>query len=373
MPKPKPFPKYPAKARKYGGGARIKINGKEYHLGPHGSQKSYAEYERLRLEHAKGIPAPPLPVLSRGMTIEQLVADFMRNEPRGVEHPENQRIGRACVPLVRLFGQTPADEFRANRLRAVQEAMISQCWMTPAEKEKCGDWSREYINKNIERIIRVFNFAESRELLPMNITAHLRTVADLKPQDKRARSCPDKQPVDWESQVVPCFPHMAPVVKAMVKVQYYAGMRPGEVVMVRKCHIDTSEDVWLYCPTEHKGDWRGHELVKVMGPQCKAAIAPWYDAADPDGFVFPPAKRRNRALHYTYSGYAHAVYLAIKEAGVKHWALHQLRHSISHAAELIGGKAASAALLGHESLETTKIYTAKQRLDLAKEVAKKIG
>lgn len=374
MAAPRPFPKYPSKPLKHSGGARIKINQRAFYLGKHGSPESYREYERLRLEHAKGLPpAPKLPAKSSGLTVEQLLAEFLRCEPRGANHPQIARIARACVPMIRLYGSTPADEFRANRLRATQEAMISQSWMTQEEKEKCGPWSREYINKSIERIIRVFNWGESRELLPMNTAAHLRTVESLKLFDNRVHSSPDVKPADWEKQVKPCLPWLNPVVRAMVHVQYLAGMRPGEVCTIRRCEVDTGDDIWLYTPASHKGAWRGHELVKTIGPRAQKIMAPWLMMAEPDDYIFPPAKRRNQQPCYTENGYAQAIRRACELAGVESWSPNQLRHAAGHAAELIGGKPGAAALLGHESMETTRTYTAKQRLDLAKEVAKKIG
>ena len=374
MAAPRPFPAYPKNPIKSSGGARIKIAQKAYYLGRHGSPESYREYERLRLEHAKGLPpAPKLADKPNSLTVEKLLAEFLRNEPRGATHPQIQRIARACVPMLRLFGTTPADEFRANRLRAVQESMIDQRWMTDDEKKKCGPWSREYINKSIERIIRVFNWGESRELLPMNTAAHLRTVESLKLFDKRVKSCPDVKPVDWEKQVKPCLEWMNPVVRAMVQVQYLAGMRPSEVCNMRRCEVDTTGEVWLYTPTTHKGTWREHELIKAIGPRAQVIMAPWLMAAEPDGFVFPPAKRRNAATRYEENGYGQAIRRAIKLAGVEPWHAYGLRHACGHNAQLVGGLPAIAAMLGQHSLETSKIYSDKQRLDLAKEVAKKIG
>lgn len=373
MTAPRPFPVYPKRPLKHSGGARIKINQRAYYLGKHGSPESYREYERLRLEHAKGTITPKLPSVASTLTIADLVADFLRCEPRGADHPQIQRIARSCTPMIRLYGDTPAEEFRANRLRAVQEAMIDQRWMTDEEKSKCGPWSREYINKSIERLLRVFRWGESRELLPMGTADHLKTVEPLRLFDRRVHSCPDRKPVDWEKQVVPCLPWMNPVVRAMVQVQYFAGMRPGEVCSMRRCEIETSGEVWLYRPGHHKGTWRGHDLVKAIGPRAQVVMAPWLMAAEPDGYVFPPAKRRNAARYYLENGYGQAIRRAIKLAGVDPWCPYQLRHAAGHAAQLVGGLAATAALLGQQSIETAKIYSDKHRLDLAIETAKKIG
>ena len=374
MPAPRPFPPYPKRPLKHSGGARIKIRQRSYYLGKHGTESSYREYERLRAEHATGMAAPSLPDAA-GLTVDELVAAWLAAEPRGKDHPQVQRICRACVPLSRLFGLTRANEFRANRLRGVQEALISQSWMTPEEAEKLGDWSRGYINRNIQRIVLVFRWAESTELIPMGIAEHLRTVPMLRANDRRVRSIPPRKPVDWETQVKPCLPFLAPVVKAMVIVQFHAAMRPSEVCHVKRREVDQAsvEGVWLYRPSQHKGTWREDELVKVIGPVAQRAMAPWLMAAETDDFVFPPAKRRNGAKCYQENGYAQAVRRAIRQAGVEPWCLYQLRHSAAHAAEIVGGLEGAAAMLGQRSLETTKIYASKQRLDLAIATAKKIG
>lgn len=378
---PRPFPVYPKAPMKHGGGAKIKIAGKSYYLGKHGSEESIREYERLRMEHARGAITPKLTALGSSITIDEMVAAWIANNPRGIDDPQVIRVARSCKPLCVLFGKTRADEFRANRLRAVQEAMIDGRWRAMADagehsdKRRARPWRRGYINKSIERIVMVFGWAESRELVPMGIKEHLRTLAPLKSFDRRVETCPPRKPVNWETQVVPCLPFLSPVVRAMVIVQYLGGMRPSEVITMRRREIDQTkmDGVWLYTPERHKGAWRGHDLVKVLGPKAQVVLAPWLMAAEPDDFVFVPAKRRLGANRYTCNGYGQAIRRAIKLAGVAPWSLYQLRHSAGHAAEVAGGLTGAAAFLGHHSLETTKTYTDKVRLGVAVDIAKKIG
>jgi len=37
-------------------------------------------------------------------------------------------------------------------------------------------------------------------------------------------------------------------IQAMIALQWWTGMRPGEVVLMRTCDIDRSDDVWVYTP-----------------------------------------------------------------------------------------------------------------------------
>lgn len=372
MTAPRPFPLYPKKPHKHSGGARIKIAGKIYYLGKHGSDKSYREYERLRLEHAsKGVIAFPT---AAGDTVNALVAAWLHADPRGKNHPEVERVVRACVPLCRMFGETQANEFRAVRLRALQDTMATQSWMTKEEKAKCGPWSRGYVNKNIQRVVSVFRWGESSERVPAGTTEHLKTVPMLKANDKRVKSLPPRAPVDWESQVQPCLPFLPPQVAAMVQVQYHAGLRPSEVCSMRRSEIERHEvhDVWLYRPGSHKNAHRGIGLVKVLGPQAQAAALPWLMAADPDGYVFPPMKRRYSACYHV-EGYGRAIARACIAAKVKHWSAYQLRHACRLRVTREFSLDAARAVLGHSTVTMSAQYAAGVDIETASKVARKIG
>jgi integrase len=71
------------------------------------------------------------------------------------------------------------------------------------------------------------------------------------------------------------LPCMTPPVRAMVQVQRLAGMRPGEVVIMRPCDIDRSRKVWLYRPDSHKTEHHEHERVVFLGPQAQEVLRPF--------------------------------------------------------------------------------------------------
>lgn len=379
--RPKPFPEYPRKPRRHGGGARIKVDGREHYLGQHGSDESYREYERLRTEHARGCVQPKLQPGSR-ITIAEMVARWTAAEPRGADHHEVSRVVRACVPLIRLYGPTLADEFTATRLEALREAMIDQSWLTPDERarqqagkgieRRFGRWSRGVINRAVDRIRRVFRWAERKELVPPGRWEHLKTLQSLPANDRRVKSHPKREPADWETQIKPAMAEMPPQVRAMVELQYLIGARPSEVLTMRRCEIDQTGDVWTYTPESHKNAWREQQLVKVIGPRGQIVLAPWLMAAEPEGFIFIPNRvRKNRC--YTVPGYGRAVARACRRAKVKHFFPYQIRYAAERRAEEAGGLAGAAAHLGQRQLETTKRYAELQRINLAKEIARKIG
>ncbi len=369
--RPSSFPDYP-KSLDSRGRLRIRVAGKDYYLKkPLGSRASIAEYERLRLEHAtkSATPAPSLPS-AKGMTVSELIAAWLASDVRGMDDKEVKCQARACAPMEALFGSTSAGEFTTIRLRALQEAMVTGSWQVDGKA-----WNRKYINGHIARVLRMFKWAESQGHVPEGRYAHLRTLAMLKRNDKRVKDHPPRRPVDWVMQVVPALPFMSPQVAAMVKVQFHAAMRPGEVVMMRRCEIDQSgpAGTWLYRPTSHKGSHAGQELVKVLGPQAQAALAPWMLAAEPDGYVFPPSKRRYARGHYQVEGYGRAISRACVAAGVEPWTAYAVRYAACKLAESVGGISGAAAMLGHRHLETTKIYAGLQNMALAVEIAVKVG
>lgn len=369
---PIPFPRYPRKLDK-AGRLRIKIAGRHYYLPkPLGSLESIAEYERLRLEHALGKIATPKAATSKQpLTISALIAARLADDPRGQADKEVRAIARACTPLAALFGDTLAAEFTTLRLRALQDAMIAGTWTADA----IDRWSRTYINVQIGRVCRLFRWAETEGHVQPGTWGHLRTLPPIKRNDRRCHHTAPRLPVDWETQVLPCFKFMAPQVEAMVKVQLFGGMRPGEVCTMRRCEIDQAgpQGTWLYRPGQHKGSHRGHALVKVLGPQGQTALAPWLMAAEPEGFVFPPCKNRYRRGHYTVEGYGRAITRAIEAAGVAPWSAYCLRHLGKQLATREFGLDHARAFLGQLSLGATAGYAAMIDLRTAAEVARKIG
>lgn len=372
MAHPRPFSVYPPKPLKHSGGARIKIQGIAYYLGKHGSEKSYREYERLRAAHANAKPLKLAP--ADAMTVDQLVYRWISEDPRGKKHREVIGIARACEPLCRLFGPTPAAEFTAARLIAVQESLLSASWMTDEERTRALNakpWSRQYINKQIKRIVRVFRGGESAGHLPRGTWEHLRTITPLRCTDKRVRNAPKKAALDWQLQVEPVLKVVSRTVASLIRLQFLSGMRPQDAVAMRPCDLDPNgpDGCWLYRPGSHKGEWRGHELVKVLGPAALEVIRPWLDLAEADDdYLFQPSKRR-RGQPITVESYSRAVARGCRATGVRPWSPAMLRHAAATEARRIAGDVGVKAFLGHEHAATGKLYGKELDLQTAAKVA----
>lgn len=361
------IPKYPTKADKRGR-IRIKFRGQHYNLpGPIGSKESLAEYARLIAEWSAD--KPRLILCESGLTISELIAAYLKADPRGLDHPQVARVARACVPLDRLFGATQANDFTAARLGVVQEAMINRSWGDDADP-----WGRNYINAQIKNIRRVFRWAEFKGFIGAGKWEHLRTCPPVSRHHPGVTKPRPRQAVDWGSQVKPALAFVSPQISVMLQLQYLMGCRPSEVLNMRRCEIDRDSvrGVWLFRPTHHKMDGEGAELIKAIGPQGQALLAPWMLMSPADDCpIFRPASNSHRP--YGPEGYAAAVRRACERAGVKPWTPYQLRHTRRRDVTREFDLEAARATLGHVTASMTAEYAKGVDVEIIAKVARKIG
>jgi len=180
-------------------------------------------------------------------------------------------------------------------------------------------------------------------------------------------------------------PHVARQVWATVELQSHSGMRPGEVVTMRMCDLDTSGRVWVYTPQEHKTEHHGRERRIYLGPQAQAVLRPWF-RNNLMAYLFQPreaieayraelrryrktpmtpsqaARTRKRVPkkspgdHYDTDSYRRAIAYGCKRAGVPRWHPHQLRHNAATRLRKGFGLDIARVILGHSSPGITEIY-----------------
>lgn len=61
----------------------------------------------------------------------------------------------------------------------------------------------------------------------------------------------------------------------MIELQRLTGMRPGEVVALRGCDLDTNGRIWVYTPAEHKTEHHGRERAIFLGPRAQRVVQPF--------------------------------------------------------------------------------------------------
>lgn len=403
------------------GRAVVRIDGRDHYLGPYGSPKSHAAYERLiaewrvaQAERKSLADVAPSPA-KFNLTISQVVyryREFAKTyyAKNGEPTKEFTEMRYALRPLRELYGDTLASEFGPLKLKAVRQHMID-----------AQDLCRGVVNARVKRIKRFFKWASSEELVPPTVSHGLRDVAGLRRGRTHAREAEPVKPVPdaWVEVVIP---HLSPQVAAMVQIQRLTGMRPGEVVLMRPCDIDMQGEVWLYEPHSHKNQWREKARLIPLGPKTQAILREFLGLAT-DQYLFSPreaeawrqaqrvtrrnterktkvypselrARERRKAEakkrkskrpkreRYDVDSYRRAITYAIEKLNrqrqrdgrelIPNWYPLQLRHSRATEVRREFGIEAAQVSLGHTHADVTQVY-AERNVQLAIEIAKKTG
>jgi integrase len=88
-------------------------------------------------------------------------------------------------------------------------------------------------------------------------------------------------------------------IAAMIRIQLLTGMRPGELVTLRRGAIDTTGETWIYRPVQHKTLHRGFTREIHIGPRAQELLKPFLKL-DPKAWCFSPAvadAERRETLH----------------------------------------------------------------------------
>lgn len=366
--------------------AVVRIDGRDYYLGRYGSEESHERYRRLLAEWiASGRTRPPASPSGSGpdavLTVNELILAYVKfadgyylKDGRPTVEPGNIRL---VLKLVRrLYGTSPVTSFGPLALKAVREEMV-----------RAGN-CRSEINRRVGRIVRMFKWGVSEELVPSHVYEALRTVTGLRKGRTSAKEKPPVKPVP-AGDVEAIRPRVSRQVWAMIELQKLTGMRPGEVVIMRTGDLDLSGEVWTYKPSRHKTEHHDKDREVYIGPRGREILKPWL-RDDPHTFLFSPAdamqerRSRMRSLRktrvqpsqrdrsrsqprklpgdrYTVASYRRAIQSACRKADVPRWHPHQLRHARGTEIRKLFGLEVSRVILGHEDVRAAQIYAEEDR------------
>lgn len=306
---------------------------------------------------------------------------YRRGDGRPSREIKNVKL--VLEPFDDLYGGEMAEEFGPTKLKQFRQSMID-------DKSRRRPYCRNTINQRIGIVRRMFRWGVSEELVPSHVIHALDAVEGLKYGRSSARESDPVTPVA-AAHVLATLPYATPVVRAMIMVHLYTGMRTGEIVAMRTGEIDMTGDIWLYRPTWHKTKHHGHDRVITMGPKAQELLRP-YLKKDLGEFCFSfreSAESRIREKYgkcypqptldkfFTRQAYANSVQQAIRAArkagvDIPDWSPNQLRHTAATLIRKQFGLDAAAAVLGHAQVSTTEIY-AEIDMALAAKAAKAIG
>ena len=190
-------PKY--RLHKATGQAAVTINGKHLYLGEYDSPKSHERYhqEIAKWVANQGVAKPELDPAAKFLGINNVIEAYLAfaekyyQNPSGKKSSEVACLAAACEPLIDLYGTENAREFGPMKLKLVREHMIAK------------RWSRNTINKAIDRIKRMFRWATEEELLSPDIYHGLQSVAGLKFGRTSAKESQPIAPVSFPPSIIP--------------------------------------------------------------------------------------------------------------------------------------------------------------------------
>jgi integrase len=389
---------------KASGQARVIINGRTYYLGTYGSEDSKAEYRRLLAEW-QGSRNTIAPAPSHGSTtqngslfVAELILAYVRHAESyyikgGKKTSEVSIVHMAMRPVKELYGHVYVGNFGPVALEACRQKLIER------------GLKRRTINKLVNVIRLMFRWGAARQWVPADMVKALECLDGLHKGRSGAKESGKIRPARDEF-VEKSIPHMPRAVAAMVQLQSLTGMRPGEVVIMRGCDLNTTGRLWEYVPQTHKTDYRedDHGRIIFIGPRAQAILRPWLKP-DLNAYLFSPrdtvaeffaerhenrqtsvlpsqlsyhAKekksrgRRQDRDHYDVTSYRRAIQRACEKAGVPVFQPNQLRHTTATRLRREFGLETSGAVLGHGELQTTQIYAEKDA-ELARRAMEKIG
>lgn len=346
--------------------------------GAYNSRESRAAYERWRSEWVRlhELPAPP----PCGREVGDLVEAFLTHardhyrRPDGTPTDEPRNFVMSFRELLALHADTVCDQFGPLDLETVRRGMIR------------AGLSRGVINQRVGRIVRLFRWGMGRELVRPETVMALTGLEPLARGRSAARETPRVLPVAWEA-VEATLPFLAcDELRAMVRTQWWAGCRPGQVCTLRGEDVYQSGAVelgrkvlavpagcWLWAIDAKMAALRNdedREEVYVLGESAQEVLKPWLRR---EGYLFAT----DRSACYQETSYAHAVRNAINKAraagvSVPRWWPHQLRHAAAERVQKALGIEAARAVLNHRSVNLTVHYSQRD-IDLAAEAARRLG
>ncbi len=155
---------------------------KDYWLGPYGSLESRELYHRVLAQWESGGRRLPVALDDNPADIAQLsVAEVLAAYWKwACEHYVSSELGclRVVIRLLRqMFGSTSAADFGPNRLRLIRDQMILGDENADPPRKP---WARRTVNHNVHRLVAMFKWAASQEMVPASVYERLKTLPALR-------------------------------------------------------------------------------------------------------------------------------------------------------------------------------------------------
>jgi integrase len=375
------------------GQAYVNLGGKVIYLGEHGTDESRERYNRVKAEWLVNRHSEKFqPKHSNGPTMASLGDAYLDHaESYYSGSTEYANLKLALLPVSELFATLPAGEFGILQYRACRD-----WWLRDPKR------SRQYVNKQMKRLLRILKWSVGEGLIPPSIHQACQCVAPLKAGRTEAKESEPVKPVP-EADVTATISKCTTVVADMIRFQQLVGCRPGELVTITPAMVDRSSEVWTITLAKHKTAYRGKQRTIYVGPKAQKILTKYLLRSE-DAACFSPVeseKERRQTKHdaratplscgnrpgsnriarkprkapgeaFSTGTYARSVRSACLRAKVTPWSPNQLRHNAATSIRKEFGLEAAQVILGHSELGVTQVY-AERDVSKAIAVARQVG
>ena len=237
--------------------AVVTIAGRDVYLGKHGSAASKQKYRKLVAEYLQrdGVSQQNS---QDEITVAEVMTAYLAHAKRyyrknGQQTREHGHAKEICRAIRKIYGKSLAKDFGPLALKTVRQVFIDD------------RIARRHINKQVDRIKRMFKWAAAEELISSDIPQALSMVVGLRAGRTEAPERAPILPID-DKAIEAAIAHMQSIIADMVKFQRATGCRPEECCSLRPCELDRSGDVWIYKLTSHKTEHHGRQRTDLRRP-----------------------------------------------------------------------------------------------------------
>jgi len=346
----------------------------------HGTAAALTAHNRFCLERQSNPTGYVPPTKEADATVKELGAAFL-DYLEGRTDEITLTVFRIIIIefLVKLYGDTPADEFSTTCLDLVRTAM-----------KQSQRFNRNTLNRHTRRIISVFKWGVWKELCEESTWQKLTVIPPYKKREPGTFEGKGRKPVA-DDVMIRTIKHGVPTEAAMIKVHRLTGARSSELCNLTVGAVDLKKGEVLL--TEHKTKAHVGERTIALRPEVCEIIAPYLIGKKPENAVFSPrqvmderyaakrAKRKSKVTpsqaerarqsaekaksrvgeFYNSRSYCKMVKRLIAKANragenIPHWTPYQLRHSSATADAMESILKMAMERLGHTDTKMTENY-----------------
>jgi len=329
----------------------VRVHGRDYYLGKD-RKEAVKVADQIIL---KKLYQPSGSV--KGYSISDSISIYIQSIEKNVANRSLKNYVSTANQVGKLIGNRHLNEFSKLDFARFLDSLVK------------GGKSLNTIKCYRNVLLASIKYAESRNLCKEGTWHSFQTV----PIPRNAKRPKRVKPIDI-SALDAVKDLLGQTVYDVLRLEYLTGMRPNELLRLRKCDfIKDPSGVWKVIFEDHKTVWKtGEPLVKFIGPRAQEILSVYISKV----------KSLTDPLFVTRTGKPFTVnYLATKiwkekrnhpDKFPEHFNQYQCRHKAGTDARHEAGLEGAQAFLGHACRATSEIYSEVDH-SLAVEVALRIG